>query len=590
MNKNDTNKEYKDYSLWQNIKLSLKYAKNRKKEFILYFIFNIMLALIGAVAPLLSAKQLLKITDGLLNELLVISLIILIIELSRNLCHFFARKYSQKFAAEVLKMIQIDVAGEVLKIETSDLDKKSSGVFIDRLVKDTGRIADIFLDLNMSITDFITNLGILFAVFVISKVLFIYYVIAIAVIFILEKIRIQEYIKADKTYRKHAEKTTGLVGELVRGVRDVKVLNATEPFMNKISNDVTALNDERYRMGKIRRTYSLVIGSIRDILDFTLIGIAYLLITKGYLTISNFVIVYMYRGKIFNLLTLTSQVLEWVKDFNLSAGRVFEIIDSDVFKKERFGTKHIDNIKGDFEFKNVHFGYKDNQEVLKGISFKIKHNQTVSFVGKSGAGKSTIFSLLAKLYEPTSGDILINGINIDKLDCDSIRGNISIITQNPYIFNLTIKENFTIIKNDITDEEIVEACKSAKLHEFIMSLPNGYDTLVGEGGLTLSGGQRQRLAIARALAQKTKIILFDEATSALDNETQKGIQDAINEMKNEYTILIIAHRLSTVINSDKIMMIDDGQVVATGTHEELLQNNKDYKKLYNMELKKKENQ
>ncbi len=579
-------KDKKDYSLWRNLKLSFKYAKNQKKEFILYFIFNVMLAIIGAVAPLLSAKQLLKITDGLLNELLIISLMILIIELSRNLCHFLARKYSQIFAAEVLKKIQIDVAHEVLKIETSDLDKKSSGVFIDRLVKDTGRIADIFLDLNMSITDFITNLGILIAVFVINKLIFCYYVIAILIIFILEKIRIHEYIKADKLYRKHAEATTGLVGELVRGVRDVKVLNASEPFMNKISNDVTALNDERYRMGRIRRTYSLVIGSVRDILDFSLIGLAFLLITKGYLSISNFVVVYMYRGKIFNLLTLTSQVLEWIKDFNLSAGRVFEIIDSDVFKKEKFGTKHIEKIRGDFEFRNVRFGYKDEQEVLKGISFKVKRNQTVSFVGKSGAGKSTIFSLLAKLYEPDSGSILIDGININELDCDSIRGNISIITQSPYIFNLTIRENFTIIKSDISNEEIIDACKSAKLHDFIMSLPDGYDTLVGEGGLTLSGGQRQRLAIARALAQKTEIILFDEATSALDNETQKGIQEAINDMKNEYTILIIAHRLSTVINSDKIMMIDDGKIVATGTHEELLENNKEYKKLYNMELKK----
>ncbi len=586
MTKYYSNNKEKRHKTWDNLKKTYKYAKKQNKEFILYFIFNILLAVIGAIAPMFSAKQLLKLTDGLLNELFLFTIVILVIELSRNLCHFLARKYSQIFAAEVLKKIQIDVAREVLKIETSDLDKKSSGVFIDRLIKDTGRIADIFLDLNMSITDFITNLGILFAVFMISKLLFLFYIISIVIIFVLEKIRISEYIKADKKYRKHAEVATGLISELVRGVRDVKVLNAEEPFMEKISKDVSNLNDERYNMGKIRRTYSLLNGSVRDILDFVLIVLAIVLITNNYLTISNFVIVYMYRGKIFNLLTLTSQLLEWIKDFNLSAERVFEIIDSDVFKKEKFGTKHIDQIKGDFEFKNVHFSYKDNQEVLKGISFKIKHNQTVSFVGKSGAGKSTIFSLLAKLYVPDKGNIFIDGININELDCESIRGNISIITQNPYIFNLTIRDNFKIVKKDITDEEIIDACKSAKLHDFIMSLPDGYDTLVGEGGLTLSGGQRQRLSIARALAQKTEIILFDEATSALDNETQQGIQDAINEMKNEYTILIIAHRLSTVINSDLIMMVDDGKIVATGTHEELLENNKDYKKIYNMELRK----
>lgn len=587
MNKKE-NLDKKEYNGWDNLKKSFAYAKKQKKTFILYFIANVFLAVVGAIAPLLSAKQLLKLTDGLLNELLIISTIVFLVEMSRNLGHFFARKYSQIFAREVLKQIQIDIANEVLKIETSDLDKKSSGVFIDRLVKDTGRIADIFLDLNMSVTDVITNLGILFAIFVVNKFIFLYYCIAIVVIFIVEKTRIKKFNELDKHYRKSAEVTTGLVGELVRGVRDVKVLNASSSFMKRIDHDITNLNQERYKMSEVMRKYNLISGSVRDTFDYVLILIAVFMIFKGWISISNFVIIYMYRGRVFNLLTLTSHMLEWFKDFNLSAGRVFEVIDSDTFKKEKFGTKHIDEIKGDFEFKNVHFKYNDDEknDVLKGISFKIKHNETVSFVGKSGAGKSTIFSLLARLYVPDSGKILIDGIDISELDCDSIRGNISIITQNPYIFNLTIRENFTIVKEDLTEEEMIKCCKTAKLHDFIMSLPKGYDTLVGEGGLTLSGGQRQRLAIARALAQKTEIILFDEATSALDNETQKGIQDAINNMKNEYTILIIAHRLSTVINSDKIMVIDDGKVTAEGTHEELLKNNKEYKHLYEMELEK----
>jgi len=583
ISKNNENKEYKT---WDNLKMAYKYARKQKKNFILYFIFNVMLALIGAVVPLLSAKQLLKLTDGMIKDFLIVSIMVFAVEVIRNFCHFFARKYSQIFGKEILKEIQIDIAREVLKIETCDLDKKSSGVFIDRLVKDTNRIADIFLQLNVSITDVITNIGILFAIFVINKFLFLYFILAIVIIFTLDKKRVQKFIELDKKCRKKAEKATGLVGELVRGVRDIKVLNAHDSFMKKIKEDISDVNQERYRMTDVTRRYNLLIGNIRDLIDILLILLGIFMIFKEYLSIANFVVIYMYRDKIFNLLSLVSRMLEWLKDFNLSAGRVFEVIDDKTFKKEKFGKKHIHVIKGDFEFKDVHFGYNEEKEVLKGINFKVKHNQTVSFVGKSGAGKSTIFSLLAKLYEPTSGTIFIDGINIDELDCDSIRGNISIITQSPYIFNLTIRENFMIVKDDLTEEEMIEACKLAKLHDFIMTLPDGYDTLVGEGGLTLSGGQRQRLAIARALAQKTEIILFDEATSALDNETQKGIQDAINNMKNEYTILIIAHRLSTVINSDKIMIMDDGKITATGTHEELLKSNKEYKKLYNMELKK----
>ena len=359
--------------------------------------------------------------------------------------------------------------------------------------------------------------------------------------------------------------------------------------MKTTKEKITDLNQERYKMSEMMRKYSLLTNSTRDTLDFILILIAIYMISHGQITIASVVIIYMYRGRVFNLLTLASQMMEWYKDFNLSATRVFEVIDSNTFRKEKFGKKHIDNIKGDFEFKNVSFSYDKKQKVLDNISFKIKHNETVSFVGKSGAGKTTIFNLLAKMYDIDDGEILIDGINIKELDCDSIRGNLSIITQNPYIFNMSIRDNLMIVKEGLTEEEMIEACKTAMLDDFIQSLPDKYDTLVGEGGLSLSGGQRQRLAIARALVQKTKIILFDEATSALDNETQKGIQDAINNMKDDYTILIIAHRLSTVINSDKIMMVDNGKIVATGTHEELLKNNKEYKNLYDMELKKNQN-
>lgn len=192
--------------------------------------------------------------------------------------------------------------------------------------------------------------------------------------------------------------------------------------------------------------------------------------------------------------------------------------------------------------------------------------------------------MLTKLYNVQNGEILIDGININELDCNTIRGNISIITQNPYIFNFSIRENLNIIKEDLTDDEMIEVCKLAYIHDFIMTLPQKYDTIVGEGGLILSGGQRQRLAIARALIRKTEIILLDEATSALDNETQNNIQQAINNMKNEYTILIIAHRLSTVMNSNRIIVIDDGKVVEEGNHFELLKKSKIYKNLYTNEL------
>ena len=257
-------------------------------------------------------------------------------------------------------------------------------------------------------------------------------------------------------------------------------------------------------------------------------------------------------------------------------------MDSSSFSKEEFGKKHLDKVNGDFEFKDVEFSY-GKKKVLKKTSFKVEANSTVAFVGKSGSGKTTVFNLLCKLYDIDSGKITIDGVDINELDKDSIRENITIINQSPYIFNVSIKDNLRLVKENLTEEEIVKACKVACLHDFIMSLPEGYDTIVGEGGVNLSGGQKQRLAIARALVQKTEIILFDEATSALDNETQSQIQKAIDNMKEEYTILIIAHRLSTVINSDKILFLDDGKIIDGGSHEYLLKNCREYQKLYEKE-------
>jgi ABC-type multidrug transport system fused ATPase/permease subunit len=388
----------------------------------------------------------------------------------------------------------------------------------------------------------------------------------------------------DKKYRELSEKNTGLITELVRGIKDIKLLNATGAFTSKILDKLKKSNEERYSMMDISRKYDLIGGSTQDLLSLLFIVVGIWLVNINLLTIPNFVILYMYQSKVYNLLNITTQLLEVTKRFNLSAGRVFDIIEGDNYKKEIFGSKSLSKIQGNFEFKNVTFSYDNSNSVIKNLNFKIKANETVAFVGKSGSGKTTIFSLLTKLYNANGGEILIDGININELDCNSIRGNISIITQNPYIFNFSIRENLNIVKEDLTDEEMIEACKLACIHDYIMTLPDKYDSVVSEGGLTLSGGQRQRLAIARALIKKTEIILFDEATSALDNETQQKVQQAINNMKNKYTILIIAHRLSTIINSDRIIVIDNGVAIAEGKHAELLKKNEIYKKLYETEL------
>ena len=570
-----------------NLKLAFGYALKHKKSYIIYVVLTFFLSILSVISPFLSAKQLTALNTGLLTQLVVITIIIFVITIVDGIIKLFSGRKKDIFLLELKKSLQLDVAKSFLNMEIADLQRESSGVFINRLSHDVSNVTYVFFSLNDEFSGLITDIGVLISIFLINKTLFLYLFIGMIITFLLKENRSRKIYKMDKKHRKTIDSVSGFVNEIVRGVLDIKVLNAEDAFLKKLDNTISYENDEwmdmSYSDSKLY-AFTDVISSLIE-LGFILIGVY--LIKNNYISVANFVVVYMYKGYALNFLSTFNRIIDVYRDFALSSSRVFRLFGSDEFRQDKFGKRKIKKVKGNFEFKNVSFSYDNKKDVLKNISFKIEHDKTIAFVGKSGSGKTTIFNLITKLYSPTSGKVYMDGIDISKLNKDSIRGNISIITQNPYIFNMSIKENFSIIKKDVTDNEIINACKTAMLHDFIMELPDGYDTIVGEGGVKLSGGQRQRLAIARALVQNTKVILFDEATSALDNETQNAIQSALNNMKNKYTILIIAHRFSTVINSDNIMMIDDGKIIAQGTHDELIKSSKEYKKLYELEFKHK---
>lgn len=568
----------------KNIKRAWEFVKDEKIRLIFYMIFNALMAGISILVPILSARTIVNLTESKFKQLLLISIALMFIEIFRNICNYFARRFAEVTYRETFTKIQTKLGSEILKIENKHIDEQGSGVFIQRLTSDTSRIAEVFNGLSIYLFEILTNIGIFVAVFIINKMAFIYMAISIIVMYLIENIGTTELSKKDKVSRKKYEKISSFIGELVRGSRDIKMLNAEKSFMKELESKVVDLNNYRYDWVKYERGYRLILGSVNDIFDTGLIFLLVFLIMNNQLNIANALVIHNYMSRGSQVIYYIGSLLEKVKDFNLSASRIFSIMDNKEFKKEKFGKKHLEKVEGNFEFKNVTFGYTE-EAVLKNISFKVNANETVAFVGKSGTGKTTIFNLLCKMYDVNSGVITIDGIDIKKLDKDTIRGNITIISQNPYIFNMSIKDNLRLVKEDATDEEIKEACRMACLDEFIMELPNKYNTIVGEGGVTLSGGQRQRLAIARAFIQKTEIILFDEATSALDNETQAKIQQAIDNLKKDYTILIIAHRLSTVINSDRILFLQDGKIECEGTHKELLKKCKDYKLLYESELK-----
>lgn len=570
---------------FSNLKKAWVYGKGQKKFIIGYIVFNIIFIFINLFVPILSAKSIVELTNNKLNQVVFIGFVILVVELLRNFANYITGYFRQQIYRETYSKIETTLGAEILKIENQSLDEKGSGLFIQRLTNDASKIADIFVVLNIYLTNILTDIGIFLAVFIINKVVFFYLLLTICTIFVVEKKRTNVVNAQDKIYRKKNERVSGFIGELVRGAHDIKMLNAENSFIKELDSKIIDLNNEKYKMDEKNRNYILLSATLSDIFSTGNIILSVFLITQNLLSIPNALVINNYLGRLTSIIYFVSQFLEKVKDFNLSSERVFAIMDSKEFGKEKFGKKHIDKVNGDFEFKNVTFTYANGHKVIDNMNFKIKANSTVAFVGKSGSGKTTVFNLLCKMYNIDSGKITIDGIDIRELDKDSIRGNITIISQNPYIFNLSIRDNLRLVKENITDEEMIEACRTACLEDFIKSLPDGYDTVIGEGGINLSGGERQRLAIARALVQKTEIILFDEATSALDNETQANIKKAIDNMKNEYTILIIAHRLSTVIDCDRILFLDEGKIKAEGTHKELLSNCKNYRSLYEAELK-----
>ncbi len=569
-----------------NLKFLWNYSNNSKHLLILVILLNIIKIIINTLVPLYSAKLVLNLSNNELHRLLLIALILLILNSLNSILNYITLKLNVKFSSVIYLNIEKDIIDKIHTFTNKTLDNTSTGTIIDRLDYDLSNISNIYFDILYRLTEFIKSIGIIVAIFIINPLVGILSILSLTIIFLIDNYQVYKVTNLIDDKNKKNEKFTESITEVIRGMRDIKMLNIEKNTINKLDNQVDETIDSEFKINKTTNILGKLASLIDDLTSLFNISFYVFLISKGSLTISNALVLYNYYSNISSFGGYIGQIMDNINKFNISSERIKELFDNEKFATETFGTKHIKKVKGKFEFKSVHFGYKKN-EVLKGVSFTVNPDETVAFVGKTGSGKTTIFNLLCKMYEVDKGEILIDDVNINELDKDTIRGNITVISQSPYIFNMSIKENLKLVKPNLTNKEMKEALKTACLYDFVESLPDKYDTILGEGGVTLSGGQKQRLAIARAFIQKTEIILFDEATSALDNETQEKITKAINNMKKEYTIMIIAHRLSTIINADKIFFLNKGKIECSGTHEYLLKHSKEYKKLYETEIKTK---
>lgn len=303
-------------------------------------------------------------------------------------------------------------------------------------------------------------------------------------------------------------------------------------------------------------------------------------LTVGDITILVALTTRMYRP----LMQLMDIHIEFIRSLALF-NRIFNYLDMPIEIKNNVHALSPKQIKGDLSFNNVSFHYKEDTRILHDISFQVKEGETLAIVGPSGAGKSTLFNLIPRLYDVIGGEIKLDDYNIQELDLHFLRQNVGLVTQETYLFNASIRENLLYAKSDATQEELIKACKEANIHNFIMNLPDGYDTEVGNRGIKLSGGEKQRISIARVFLKDPKILILDEATSSLDSISEGLIQDALSSLIKNKTSLVIAHRLSTIISADKILVLDNGHIVESGTHQQLLENDGMYKLMYETQFK-----
>lgn len=568
------------------IKKSLKFFKDLKFKFLCLLLLQILIGTVSFLTPIVEARLIEAITTfKLFKTILIFASIYLLLEL----LYLFLSKtsvvyYIKNIKSKVLFSIRKYVIDNMFELETVNFDKNTTGYFQERIIGDTNIIARTLNSGIQRIVEMITRIG------VIIYILFINWIIGLIFLFIivitaLIKNKVDKTNKENlKKARKNDDYTYSFITEVIRGIRDIKLLNfkryAKKEVMDKLDENNNTYNEYQIYDYKTWNhiNYIIIIGTVVIIL----IGIKF--VSLGLMSLADLMVIYLYRVYVFSFMDLYSVVKDCIRDYTLAFERIFDLCDNNKHKKDKFGSVHIDNFKGKIEFKNVSFGYS-KKDVIKDLNLVIKPKETIALVGSSGSGKTTLLNLITKSYDIESGKLLLDDKNINDLDEKTIRENISIITQNPYIFNMSIKDNLRLVKPDASNKEIARVCKIAKLYDYVMSLKDKFDTVIGEGGINLSGGQRQRLAIARTLLKGSKILLFDEATSALDNITQKEIQESIDNISNDYTIIIVAHRLSTIINCEKIYLLDDGKIIDSGTHKELLKKNKKYKELYNLESK-----
>ena len=561
-------------------------VKRHTSQFIIIFVFIIISALATSAVAWLLDPAIKKIFIEKNNTLLVIiPALIILAFIIKSLSTYIIKIKTIKIAYDIIKNIQILMADKILKSDTSFIISKHSGKFISNFTNDTGTLLHVINGIAISaLKEFVTLIALLSLMFYQNWQLSILAIIMIPVAALFSKKFGKRMGRFVNQSLEASELFTKFLSEILKSTTIIKIFQKEDSELKNLKN---VIEDRIEKMTKVEKTR---LGAAPVMETITGIAIAIVVFAGGYLSIKNQIEV----GSFFSFLTalmLAYQPVRALAGVNIginegliAAKRIYQLLDNQNYISEDPKKNNLVIKNKNIEFKNVSFIYPDGTQALKNITLSIKGGSTVALVGKSGSGKSSFINLIPRFYNVSEGKISIDEQNINEVNLSSLRREIALVSQETVLFDDTVEANIRYGRLDASKEEVLAASKNAAADGFIKELPNGYSTIIGENGVKLSGGQKQRISIARAMLKKSSIILLDEATSALDSESETKIKYAVDNLIKNRTTIIIAHRLSTIKNANKILVLSDGNLVAEGTHNELIEKSELYKKLYNQEI------